>query len=66
MDKLKAIELLLECDPSSIIDDNWWDYFKTNPTYYNAMIVLSGFTSYQQILTQYEGYYIRDFILDML
>jgi hypothetical protein len=66
MSKLEAIEVLLKCDPTTIIDDNWWDYFMFDPTYYNAMLVLSDYQSYKSILKVYEGYLIRDFICDCI
>ena len=66
MTKLGAIEVLLECDPSTVIDDTWWDYFMEDPTYYDAMMVLTEMKSYKAILDKYEGFYIREFLCDVL
>jgi len=66
MTKLEAIEVLLEWDTSTVIDDNWWDYFMEDPTYYNAMMVLTEMKSYKTILDKYEGFYIREFLCDVL
>lgn len=66
MTKLGAIEVLLECDTSTVIDDIWWDYFMEDPTYYDAMIVLTEMKSYKTILKKYEGFYIREFLCDVL
>lgn len=66
MTKLEAIEVLLECDPSTVIDDNWWDCFKEDPKYYDAMITLTGMSSYKAILNKYEGFYIREFLCHVL
>jgi hypothetical protein len=64
--KLEAIEVLLEYNSSTVIDDNWWDSFKGDPTCYDAMIVLSGMNSYKAILDKYEGFYIREFLCHVL
>jgi hypothetical protein len=66
MTKLEAIEVLLECNSSTIIDDNWWNYFKADPTCYDAMIVLTEMTSYSAILKKYEGFYVREFLCHVL
>jgi hypothetical protein len=66
MTKLEAIEVLLECDPTTIIDEIWWEYFIENPSYYDAMMILTEMKSYKAILNKYEGYYIREFLCDVL
>lgn len=66
MNKLEAIALLLKCDPTTVIDDIWWDSFMYDPTFYDAMMLLSGLSSYKEILDTYEGYYIREFLCEIL
>ena len=66
MNKLEAIEILLNVDITTVIDENWWDSFMEDPKYYDAMLVLSGMSSYKEILNMFEGFYIRDFICNCL
>ena len=66
MTKLEAIEILLDCDKETVIDDTWWDYFMEDPSEYNAMICLSEMNSYKEILDKYEGFYIREFLCEVL
>lgn len=66
MNKLEAIEILLNVDPTTVIDDTWWDYFMEDPKEYNAMMLLSELKSYKEILDVYEGYYIREFLCEIL
>lgn len=66
MNKLEAIEILLNCSEDTVIDDNWWDYFMEDPSYYNAMICLSKMNSYKEILDKYEGFYVREFLCEVL
>lgn len=66
MNKLEAIEILLNVDPTTVIDDTWWDYFMEDPKEYNAMMLLSGLSSYKEILDKFEGFYIKEFLCEVL
>ena len=66
MNKLEAIELLLKCDSTTVIDAIWWDSFMYDPTFYDAMMLLSGLKSYKEILDKFEGYLIRQFLCEVL
>ena len=66
MNKLEAIEILLNCSEDTVIDDNWWDYFMEDPKEYEAMLLLSEMNNYKSILDVYEGYLIREFLCEVL
>ena len=66
MNKLEAIEILLNVDSTTVIDEGWWDSFMEDPKEYDAMILLSGLESYKKILDIYEGYLIREFLCEVL
>jgi hypothetical protein len=66
MNKLEAIETLLNVDPTTVIDEGWWDSFMEDPKEYDAMMLLSGLKSYKEILDKFEGYLIREFLSEIL
>lgn len=66
MNKLEAIDILLGVDTTTVIDENWWDYFMDDPKEYNAMMLLSGLESYKKLLDVYEGYLVREFLCEVL
>ena len=66
MNKLEAIEILLDVDITTVIDENWWDCFMNDPKEYEAMMLLSGLESYKKILDKFEGYLVREFLCEVL
>lgn len=66
MNKLEAIEILLDVDITTVIDECWWDCFMDDPKEYEAMMLLSGLENYKEILDKFEGYLVREFLCEVL
>jgi hypothetical protein len=60
MTRQEALEILLEIDTSTVIDDNWGDFIE--PKVVEALCKYTNLNSYDEVLEYYEGWYIIDII----
>ena len=63
--KKETIQILLNLDQSTIIDENWWGYLMEKETLL-ALLVFTDLNSYERVLKFYEGYTIDKLINEIL
>jgi hypothetical protein len=56
LDKLKSI------DQTTIIDNVWEDYLKADLELLNSLKLITGYESYAEILTMFEGFSIENLL----
>lgn len=58
----EALEILLDIDTTTVIDDNWGGYLKEQPKVVEALCKFTNLNSYDEVLEYYEGWSIIDII----
>lgn len=61
-DKERALQHLQSLDPTTVIDDGYWDCFMYDMTTLNALLVFTGMKSYGELHEKYEGFTIEELI----
>ena len=66
MDTIRALRILLNLEPNTVIDPNWWDHFMSDMTTLNALLEITGYNTYEDILVEYEGSTVEELIEDVI
>ena len=66
MDTIRALRILLNIEPNTVIDPNWWDYFMNDMTTLNALLEITKRNDYEDVLCEYEGFTVEELIENII